>query len=153
MIVNVKGHKIEVFDNVQSLPILRFQKFNKYWMIASEIGNTFEDYDNRTSKTLSFLQKGMIAEAMQELKNRRQLVFNAYNEFTPMGKAFAVMVKRIDDKYYNGTSPSELDEVLEHLDRIGLGYVKSMETLTQVKKKSRWNFRFITQMFSKKTET
>ncbi len=153
MVVKHRGHTIELYDSTQSLPILRFQKFNKYMMVAAEVGNTFEDYDARTSKALAFLQKEMIPEAIGELNNRRQMVFNAFNEFTPRGKAFAVLVKRIDDKYYNGTSPSELDKVLSHLDKIGLSYVDSMEVLENVKKKSKPNFRYIIRNIFRKTET
>lgn len=135
MIVEIKGHKIELFETTQDLPILRFQKFNKYIMIANEVGNTFEDYDQRTVKALSFLQKEMVPEAIQELSNRRQTVFNAFNEFSPKSKAFAVLIKRIDGTYYDGYSPGELDKVLKHLDRIGLSYINSMEALNDVKKK------------------
>lgn len=153
MIVEIKGHRIDLYDTTQELPILRFQKFNKYMMIANEVGNTFEDYDARTVKALSFLQKEMIPEAIQELSNRRQTVFNAFNEFTPKGKAFAVMVKSIDGRKYTGLSPTELDEVLKHLDRIGLGYINSMEALNDVKKKSKRSFKSIIHSIFQKTET
>ena len=33
---------------------------------------------------LAFLKKEMIPEAIQELENRRQTVFNAFNNFTPI---------------------------------------------------------------------
>jgi len=48
MIFEFGKHEIEIYDNIQDLPILTFQKFNKYQMMASEIGNDFEDYDRRT---------------------------------------------------------------------------------------------------------
>jgi len=152
MIIYVNEHRIELFDNTQNLPILRFQKFNKYMMIANEIGNTFHDYDARTAKALQFLQKEMVPEAMQELNNRRQAVFNAYNEFSPKGKAFAVLVKKIDDKRYDGISPDELDEVLKHLDKIGLGYLDSLEAVEKVKKNSKLNYKFTTRNTSQETE-
>ena len=153
MIIYVNDHRIELYDNSQNLPILRFQKFNKYMMIANEVGNTFEDYDTRTAKALQFLQKEMVPEAIQELNNRRQAVFNAYNEFSPKGKAFAVLVKKIDDKRYEGISPNELDEVLKHLDRIGLGYLDSMKAISEVKKKSKLNYKSIIRNTSQRTET
>lgn len=153
MIKYVNNHRIEVYDSAKSLPILRFQLFNKYMMMASEVGSTFADYDARTARTLQFLQKNMVAEAIQELNNRRQAVFNAYNEYSPKGKAFAVMVKKIDDRTYEGTSPDELDEVLRHLDQIGLGHIDSMETLTEVKKKSRRNFKFTIPTIFRRTRT
>jgi len=149
MIVKVKGHKIEIFDSIQELGILRFQKFNKYQMQSNEVGSNFQDYDNRTNKALSFLEKEMVQEAIQELSNRRLTVFNAYNENPIQGKAFAVMVKRIDDKHYHGTSPDEVDEILAHLERIGLSHITSIETLTEVKKKSKINFKYIFQKIFK----
>ncbi len=135
MIVEVRGHKIEVYDSSESLPMKRFNKLNKYIMIGSEVGVTFEDYDQRTVKTMALLQKGLVKEAMQEINNRRQAVFNAFKEYSPKDRAFAVLVKRIDNVRYNDISSSGLDLVLDHLERIGLSHIKSMETLTEVKKK------------------
>lgn len=135
MEIKIKGHVIELHDNIQNLPIFKFQKLNKYMMIANEVGNTFEDYDARMSKALSFLQKGMVPEAIQELSNQRQMVFNAFNEYSPKGKAFAALVKRIDNVEYKGTSPSDFDRVLEHLNEIGLGNADSVEKLIELKKK------------------
>jgi hypothetical protein len=130
-----KGRVIIFHDDIQNLPILKFQKLNKYMMVANEVGNTFEDYDARMAKALSFLQKGMTAEAIQELSNQRQMVFNAFNEYSPIGKAFAVLVHSIDEVVYTGSSSTEIDRVLEHLNEIGLGYLDSLEKLTELKKK------------------
>ena len=135
MIYKFGRHEIEVFDSIQNLPILRFQKFNKYQMIDNEIGSDFGDYDKRTEKTLAFLQKGMVKEAIQELNNRRQTVFNAYNEYTARGKCFAVLVKRIDDKHYTDYAPDDLDRILEHLNKIGFDVETMVTALVAVKKK------------------
>ena len=134
MIYKHGKHEIEIFDSIHNLPILRFQRFNKYQMIASEVGNTFADYDQRTLKALQFLQKGMKDEAIQELENRRQTVFNAFNEFTPVGKSFAILVKRIDNVVYDTFSPDDLDRCLLHLEKIGLGTKEAIETLQEVQK-------------------
>lgn len=135
MIYKFKNHEIEVYDSIQNLPILRFQRFNKYQMIASEIGNDFYDYEKRTEKALQFLKSGMIEEAKQELNNRRQAVWNAFNEFSPLGKAFAVLVKRIDDVKYEEYTPDDLDRIMLHLNNIGLDIETSLKQLKEVKKK------------------
>lgn len=153
MIYRHGKHEIEIFDSVHNLPVLRFQRFNKYMMQAVDIGNTFEDYERRTQKALQFLQKDMKPEALQELENRRQTVYNAFNDFTPKGKAFAILVKRIDGYNYTGYSPNDLDRVLEHLDRIGLGMDVTIEKLSEVKKKSKRNWSSILQSIFRKTET
>jgi hypothetical protein len=147
------GHEVELFDSIHNLPILRMQRYNKYLMQASDIGNTLEDYDEKTLKAVQFLKKGMMTEAIQEFENRRQCVFNALNEFSPQGKAFAVLVKRIDDKEYKDFSPDALDKCLEHLDKIGLGNATSIEKLKEVKKKSKLNFLFTIQKLFQRTET
>lgn len=136
MIYNHGKHEIELWDSIHNLPVLRFQRLNKYQMQSSEIGNTFDDYDQRTVKALQFIQKGMKDEAMQELENRRQTVYNALNDFTPVGRCFAILVKRIDSHDYSkGFAPDDLDRVLAHLERIGLGMDVTIEQLSQVKKK------------------
>lgn len=135
MIYKFGKHTIELFDSIETLPILRFQRFNKYQMQSIEIGNTFEDYDQRTMKTLQFLQKGMTQEAIMELENRRETVFKAYNDFTPHGKSFAVMVKRIDDKHYSTFTDENINKCLDHLERIGFTQKESINQLKEVKKK------------------
>jgi hypothetical protein len=104
-------------------------------MQSSEIGNTFQDYDQRTVKVLQLIQKDMKAEALQEMENRRQTVFNAFNEFTPTGKSLAILVKRIDKTKYKNFAPDDLDRCLDHLERIGLGYSDALEQLEELKKK------------------
>lgn len=133
MVYKFKRHEIEVYDSIDELPIFRYQKFHKYQMMQNDIGEDFADYDLRTQKALEFMKHGMIAEAMQELKNRRQLVFNAYNEFSAKGKAFAVLIKRIDKKVYDNKKPSssDLDQVLEDLNDIGFDIKTSYEILTE----------------------
>lgn len=135
MIVVCGKHKVELYDSIQNLSIGRFQRFNKYQMVAIEIGSNFQDYDKRTEKTYKFLQQGMVAEAIQELNNRRQTVFNAYNEFQPTGKSLAVLVKKIDDRAYQDYSSNALDKIVERLDEIGFTYEMLVNTLNEVKKK------------------
>ena len=134
MILKVGKHEVELYDSIQNMGILRVQKFNKYQMIGSHVGNTFADYEARTAQVYKFLQKEMVPEAMQELNNRRQTVFNAYNEFTPTGKAMAILVKRIDKRQYRDYSPNALDEILERLEVIGFDYATALSSLADVKK-------------------
>lgn len=135
MIYKHGKHEIEIFDSIHNLPILRFQRFNKYQMMSIEIGTSFSDYDNRMMKALQFLKKGLTAEAIQELENQRQTVFNAFNEFTPTGKSFAILVKRIDGVEYDTFAPDDLDRCLLHLEKIGLSTKEAIEKLVEVKKK------------------
>lgn len=153
MIYKHGKHEIELFDSIHKLPFLRFQRFNKYQMQSIEIGSTFKDYDERTIKIIQFLKKGMVDQAVKEMENRRQTVFNAYNDFTPLGKSFAVLVKRIDDTVYDDFTPDDLDRCLNHLTKIGFDFETSIEKLKEVKKKSKRNWLSIFQNSFRKTET
>jgi len=153
MVYQFGKHEIEIYDSVQNMPILRFQKLNKYTMIDLEIGSDFADYDKRTEKALAFLAKGMVAEASQELQNRRQLVYNAYNEQSPKGKAFAVLIHRIDKVEYKKFAPDDLDRILIHLNDIGFDIFTSVEKLREVKKNSRRNWAHIFQSIFLKMRT
>lgn len=135
MVYKFGKHEIEFYSSIHTLPILRYQKFIKYQMIASDVGSDFTDYDRRTEKALAFLAKGMTNEAILELNNRRQAVYNAYNEFTPTGKTLAVLVKRIDDTQYTEFAPDDLDRIVIHLNNIGFDITTTLEKLQEVKKK------------------
>lgn len=135
MVYKVGDHKVYMYDSIHELPILRFQRFNKYHMQAMQVGNTFSDYDERIQKVVAFISHDMKEEALQELENGRLTMFNAFNEFYPKGKAFAIMVKKIDDVVYNSFAPDELDRCLEHLEKIGLPNGVANEKLEEVKKK------------------
>lgn len=135
MIYKFKGHEIEIYDTIQKLPILRFQKLNKYQIKASEVGNTFLDYDKRMEKALSFLRKNMVEDAIKELDNQRLTVYNAFNEISPTAYSFAVLVKRIDKVEYIEFAPDDLDAILKHLEGIGFEYFTCVELLREVKKK------------------
>lgn len=153
MIIQCGKHEVELYDSMHSLGILRFQRFNKYQMNAIEIGNTFDDYDRRTAQAYKFLQKKMIPEALQELNNRRMTVFNAFNEFTPTGKALSILVKRIDKRVFKEYNPTALDEILKRLDEIGFSYEMTIDNLNDVKKKSKKNVKSIFQSIFQRTQT
>lgn len=128
--------KIEFYTNPEELPIRRFQKFNKNMMIDVEVGTTFEDYDERTFKVVAFLRKGMVDDAVKELENRRQTVFNAFEEYSPKHYALALMVKSIDGIECKDMSEEGLDLILDKLNNSGYSEKQLNEDLAKVKKKS-----------------
>lgn len=152
MLYKLGKHEIELYDSVHNLGVLRFQKFNKYLMQSIEVGNTFADFDRLTAKTIQFLEKEMYPEAIKQMENRRQSVFNAYNEFTPSGKALAILVKRINDRVFEDFSPDALDRILIRLDKIGFSYGEAIDKVSEVKKNSIRNYAFTIRNFFQKTQ-
>ena len=129
--------KVLLYEGSDELLIERYQKFQKYLMIEGEIGSSFADYDKRMSKTREFLKADMVKEAMQELNNQRQLVFNVFTEYNPKSRAMAYLVHSIDGKVY-GYTTAEIDEIIERLNSGGLTKGELDNTTDEVKKKSSW---------------
>lgn len=140
---------IEFYDNAENLPIRRFQKFNKYLMIDIEVGTTFEDYDNRTYKAIELLNKQMYSDAVKELTNRRQMVYQAFEEYSPKHYALALMVKSINGVPCTGMSETELDKIIDMLQEAGYTEKELCDDLADVKKKSTTNWKCIFQRILK----
>ncbi len=136
---NAVTHKIHLYDTAEMLPIKRFQKFNKYLMIDMEVGSTFEDYMKRQGRLFELVSKEMYAEAKIELQNMIQATFNIYNSYSPKERAFAIMVRKIDDQEFIDYSSTTLDEILERLNSIGFTKEDMNRAVSDVKKKSTLN--------------
>lgn len=148
--VKIKGHKVVFYDSIKQMPIRRYQQSNKYLMIASDIGSDFADFDKRTLKVMEFLKKGMLGEAVKEMENRRQTIWNAYKNYNPQGMSLALLVKSIDGRPRNDISDEGLEKTLDELNRIGFSYDDMIENLSEVKKKSTFNLKRIFRTISKR---
>jgi predicted SprT family Zn-dependent metalloprotease len=129
------GHEVILYSGAENMPMKRYQRFNKFIMIDNEVGSSFEDYNRRSLKAIEFLKKGMTKEAAQELDNRRMMVYNSFMEYSPRGRAFAILVHSIDGVEYKDTSSDGLDVILDKLDEIGLSYESLTAETEAVKKK------------------
>lgn len=133
--MKVGGKEIVLFDSIKSMNIRRYQKFNLLQMQGTEVGSTFEDYRQRTAKTIRLVKSGMKDEAITELSNRDIAVFNAYNSFSPRSLAMALLVKSIDGVEKKSLLDEDLNEVVKELDSIGFSWEDLEETIEHVKKK------------------
>ena len=133
--LKVNGHTVEIYDTAETMTMKRYQRFNKYLMIDNEVGSDFTDFNNRMSKAITYLKKGMQNEAVKELDNWRQMVFNAFMEYSPQGMALAILVDKIDGEKYNDITAGGLKKVLDKLDEIGLTQETATNTVSEVKKK------------------
>ena len=134
------------YETPQDLPIRRYQKFNKYLMIASEVGETIADYDKRMGRAIVYLKNNDTANAAKELQNCRQGVFNALEEYTPTGLALACMVKSINGKQCDDLTNEGLNSVLDALSKQGYTRAHLVANIERLKKKLRQNLRSIFPM-------
>ena len=126
-------HKVEMYDGIEELPIVRFHKYQKLLLIEAGIGSDLSALDNRLDKARRFLADGKADKAQQELENLRQCVNLIQQGINPKQLAFAVLVKSIDGKECEDISDDALNAVLKKLNDSPISKLAAL--LGAVKKK------------------
>lgn len=129
----IAGHRVKMYDAIDELPIVRFQKFQKYLLIDSGIGGDVAAFDRRCEKIRRYLSQNKNDLAGQEMQNLRQCVYMIQSELNPGHRAFACLVESIDGKKTDDLTDEGLARVLEKLS--GMTYGEAASELGAVKKK------------------
>lgn len=124
---------VRVYDNIDEMPIVNFQKYNKYLLIDSGIGSDADDIDAHIVKIAKFIKANNNKKALQELQNMRQNMYMVNNEISPKYLAFAALIHSIDGKEVNDLSDDGLKKLLQDLKDIR--HSKVIDFLLWLKKK------------------
>lgn len=131
LIVNKKV--VRVYDSIDEMPIVNFQKYNKYLLIDSGIGSDADDIDAHITRVAKFIKSNNAKKALQELQNMRQNMYMVNNEISPRYLAFAALIHNIDGEEVNDLSDDGLKNILARLKEIK--HSKIIDFLTWLKKK------------------
>ena len=77
----------------------------------------------------------MRGEALKELGNFRQMVYNSFMEYSPRGLALALLVDKIDGEEMRDITATGLQKVLDRLEELGVTYSQASAKVEEVKKK------------------
>lgn len=135
MELNLKKHKVEFFSSIKDLPFERFNEFNRYAMLDSEIGNTMEDFDKIVIRINEFLKKDLKEESIKELLNLRLVVNNVLSGTSHKGLSFACLIKKIDGEVVDDFSSDNLKKILQKLSDGGMTIGNVVDSSNEVKKK------------------
>lgn len=124
---------VRVYDSIDEMPIVNFQKYNKYLLIDSGIGSDADDIDAHIVKIAKFIKANNNKKALQELQNMRQNMRMVNNEISPKYLAFAALIHSIDGKEVNDLSDDGLKKLLQDLKDIK--HSKVIDFLLWLKKK------------------
>ena len=124
---------VRVYDSIDEMPIVNFQKYNKYLLIDSGIGSDADDIDAHIVKIAKFIKTNNNKKALQELQNMRQNMYMVNNEISPKYLAFAALIHSIDGKEVNDLSDDGLKKLLQDLKDIK--HSKVINFLLWLKKK------------------
>lgn len=130
---NINGHVVKVYDSIEELPIINFQKYNKFMLIDSVIGSDIADIDVSVLKVLKYIQQGDTAMAVKQLDNMRNAMHLVAQEISPKYLAFTALLAEIDGKPITDVSDSNLMSILEVLNTERKYFIDAV--LLQFKKK------------------
>lgn len=116
IVVNKKV--IKLYDSVENMPIINFQKYNKYLLIDACIGSDINDIDNHIVKIAKFIKHNKNKESLQELQNMRQNLYMINCGISPRYLAFAALIHSVDGKEVTDLSDDGLKDLLASINTI-----------------------------------
>lgn len=131
--VQLNGRIIKLYDSIDEMPIVNFQKYNKYLLIDSGIGSDINSVDEHVTKIAKFIKANDSRKALQELQNMRQNLYMINSEISPGHLAFAALIQSIDGKEITDLSDDNLKAILKQLNTAKQSWL--MKLLTGLKKK------------------
>lgn len=129
----IKDHKIKLYDSIDELPIVNFQKYNKCILIDSGLGSDIDAVDGHIVNIAKYINSGCKQKAIQELQNMRQNMHMIVSKVSPKYMAFAALIYSIDGKVQKDLSDSHLQEIVEELGEMPHGMLTDI--LAWLKKK------------------
>lgn len=124
---------VRVYDSIDEMPIVNFQKYNKYLLIDSGIGSDADDIDAHIVKIAKYIKSNNNKKALQELQNMRQNIYMVNSEISPKYLAFAALICSVDGKEVNDLSDDGLKKLLQDLKEVK--HSKVVDFLLWLKKK------------------
>ena len=124
---------VRVYDSIDEMPIVNFQKYNKYLLIDSGIGSDVDDIDAHIIKIAKYIKSNNNKKALQELQNMRQNIYMVNSEISPKYLAFAALIHSVDGKEVNDLSDDGLKKLLQDLKEVK--HSKVIDFLLWLKKK------------------
>lgn len=128
----INKHILKVYDSIDEMPIINFQKYNKYLLIDSGLGSDIDSIDTHLVN-LAKLIKTNTQKASQELQNLRQTLHLIVSGISPKYLAFAALLYSIDDEPVTDLSDDNLKKILAKIKYVKHNIIA--EFLYKLKKK------------------
>ena len=130
IVINKKT--LQVYDSIDELPIVNFQKYNKFLLIDAGVGSDINDIDQHISRLAKYIKTDK-ALAIQELQNMRQNMYMIANNISPKYLAFAALIHSVDGKKVEDLSDENLRAILEEIKTVKHSWLISF--IAGIKKK------------------
>lgn len=133
--IKLKGKVYTMYDSIEELPIINFQKYNKYILFDSHIGSDVEAVDRHLAE-LGRLINTDKKKASTELQNLRNNLYFIVNNISPKHLAFTALIHSINGKKLEDLSDDNLNKILADINTVKriklidflLGFKKKVDT-------------------------
>lgn len=129
---HINGKKLLIYSSIDELPIINFQKYNKYLIFDSSIGSNVDDVQAHISRTLKLIDSNT-EKAKKELTNMLQSLYMIANEISPKHMAFASLIHSIDGEKVTDYSDENLQLIIKSLNNCKNSFLDKL--LSEIKKK------------------
>lgn len=130
--IKVNGHVLEVFEGIDELPIINFQKYNKYLLIDAGVGSDVDSIGQHIVSLAKLIGADDKEKALAELENLQNNLIMINSEISPTNLAFIALVHSIDGEKLTDLSDTGLKMQLEKIK--GVRQSALMELLSGLKK-------------------
>lgn len=128
----INGLTLKMYDSIEELPILNFQKFNRYMLLDAGIGSDLEDIDVHIEKIAKYINTDKKL-AIQELMNLRQSLYFVSQGVDVKHLAFVTLIAEINGKKLYDLSDDNVKAISEKLNLVKRSFL--MDLLVSLKKK------------------
>lgn len=130
----LNGKKVKYYDSIDELPIINYQKFNKYMLFSTNIGSDINSLVQHHSNILKLIDISP-EKAKLELSNTMQSFMFIENEVNPDLLAFACLIYSIDDEVITDYSDTNLKAIIAKLKEERFSVITSLLNLLKKKLK------------------
>ena len=133
--IKINGLLIETYDSIQDMPSQNYHQFNKYIIMATDLGNDLDAIAGHKMKLARMIAQGRTEEALIELDNYHQSIVLNVEQVDLKSMAFICLCKTIGGRVVYVSSVEKVKSYLTvlHRNRFTVGQI--WDYINQVKKK------------------
>jgi hypothetical protein len=132
--VNDEEKILTFYDNIETLPIKRYQLVQKYSLIDAGIGSTLNDVMTKFAKFDQFLEVGDLESLAIERENMLININYMLNEKNTTGYLLASMIKTLDGNVIE-INDDNIDELVDMLECSDISF-EAVREISDAQKKS-----------------
>lgn len=112
------GHKIELYDGIDEMPMVRYHRYNQLMVIGAGEGTDLSDIRSKIAGISRLIDQNRGADAKVELGNLGMQIAMVAAGIDVKSRAFAALVKSIDGEECDDLTSDGLKRTAERVDKI-----------------------------------